>query len=170
MRSLEGAELAGHWNLLRSKAARSLSERRANSRYLYELARQRSSAGAGTCWLKCKRSTSRAVRARKTGTGGHLPAAKVTERIAETRGARAPGQDAAFLRRRSTRRDTVSDFRRFADEVRERSGGIPVGFKLSANHIEADIDFALEAGADYIILDGSRRGHRRGAAAVQGVT
>jgi glutamate synthase domain-containing protein 2 len=56
----------------------------------------------------------------------------------------------------------VKEFRRFADEVRERSGGIPVGFKLSANHIEADIDFALEAGADYIILDG--RGGGTGAA------
>jgi glutamate synthase domain-containing protein 2 len=37
-----------------------------------------------------------------------------------------------------------------------------VGFKMSAQHIEADIDFALEAGADYIILDG--RGGATGAA------
>lgn len=57
---------------------------------------------------------------------------------------------------------TPADFRKIADEVRERSGGIPIGFKLSANHIEADIDFALEAGADYIILDG--RGGGTGAA------
>ena len=34
--------------------------------------------------------------------------------------------------------------------------------KLSANHIEADIGFALEAGVDYIILDG--RGGGTGAA------
>ena len=46
--------------------------------------------------------------------------------------------------------------------MRERSGGIPIGFKLSANHIEDDIDFALEASADYIILDG--RGGGTGAA------
>ena len=38
--------------------------------------------------------------------------------------------------------------------MRELSGGIPVGFKLSAQHIEQDLDFALEAGADYLILDG----------------
>jgi glutamate synthase domain-containing protein 2 len=37
-----------------------------------------------------------------------------------------------------------------------------VGFKLSANHIERDVDFALQAGADYIILDG--RGGGTGAA------
>ena len=46
--------------------------------------------------------------------------------------------------------------------VRELTGGIPIGFKLSAQHIEADIDFALEAGADYIIMDG--RGGGTGAA------
>ena len=34
--------------------------------------------------------------------------------------------------------------------------------KLSANHIEADMDFALDAGVDYIILDG--RGGGTGAA------
>jgi glutamate synthase domain-containing protein 2 len=96
----------------------------------------------------------------KTGTGGHLPGAKVTEKIAETRGLE-PGQDAISPATFDTP-STVKEFRRFADEVRERSGGIPVGFKLSANHIEADIDFALEATADYIILDG--RGGGTGAA------
>jgi glutamate synthase domain-containing protein 2 len=58
--------------------------------------------------------------------------------------------------------ESPDDFRRFADRVRELTGGIPVGFKLSANHIEKDIDFALEASADYIILDG--RGGGTGAA------
>jgi glutamate synthase domain-containing protein 2 len=46
--------------------------------------------------------------------------------------------------------------------VREITGGIPIGFKLSANHIEEDIQFALDASADYIILDG--RGGGTGAA------
>ena len=55
-----------------------------------------------------------------------------------------------------------ADFRRLADEVREETGGIPIGFKLSAQHIENDIDFALESDADYIILDG--RGGATGAA------
>jgi len=48
------------------------------------------------------------------------------------------------------------------DKVREVTGGIPIGFKLSANHIEENIQFALDAGADYIILDG--RGGGTGAA------
>ncbi|MDQ6987272.1 MAG: FMN-binding glutamate synthase family protein, partial [Mariprofundaceae bacterium] len=42
------------------------------------------------------------------------------------------------------------------------TGGIPIGFKLSANHIEKDIQFALDASTDYIILDG--RGGGTGAA------
>ncbi|HLS05383.1 MAG TPA: FMN-binding glutamate synthase family protein, partial [Wenzhouxiangella sp.] len=57
---------------------------------------------------------------------------------------------------------TVEDFARFADRVRELTGGIPVGFKLSAQHIEKDVEFAVRAGADYIILDG--RGGGTGAA------
>jgi len=57
---------------------------------------------------------------------------------------------------------TPNDFKKFADAIREKSGGIPIGFKLSANHIEDDIDFALKSSADYIILDG--RGGGTGAA------
>jgi glutamate synthase domain-containing protein 2 len=56
----------------------------------------------------------------------------------------------------------MKDFKNFSDEVREHTGGIPIGFKLSANHIEEDIDAAMEIGVDYIILDG--RGGATGAA------
>lgn len=96
----------------------------------------------------------------KTGTGGHLPGDKVQGKIAQVRGLEA-GQ-AAISPSTFTDLKTPSDFKRLADQVRERSGGIPIGFKLSANHIEDDIDFALEASADYIILDG--RGGGTGAA------
>ncbi len=54
------------------------------------------------------------------------------------------------------------ELRRVADDVRARSGGIPIGAKLSAQHIEDDIDAALAIGVDYIILDG--RGGGTGAA------
>jgi glutamate synthase domain-containing protein 2 len=58
----------------------------------------------------------------------------------------------------------VRQIREFAVEVRQRTGGIPVGYKLSAQHIEKDIDAALEVGVDYIILDG--RGGATGAAPI----
>ena len=81
-------------------------------------------------------------------------------RIAEVRG--LPEGEPAISPARFPDWTTPAHFREFAEEVRERTGGIPVGFKLSANHIERDIDFALEASADYIILDG--RGGGTGAA------
>jgi len=139
-----------------------LSEEQAsNSRYFYELA----SAMFGWDPAHSERVQAfhfKGGQGAKTGTGGHLPGAKVTDKIAEVRGLKI-GEDAISP---STFIDlkTPDDFRRFSDEVRERSGGIPIGFKLSANHIEDDIDFALAAGADYIILDG--RGGGTGAAPV----
>lgn len=96
----------------------------------------------------------------KTGTGGHLPGNKVVGRIAEVRGLEAgtPAVSPATFPDLTT----TADFRELAAEVREASGGIPIGAKLSAQHIEADIDAALEIGVDYIILDG--RGGGTGAA------
>jgi glutamate synthase domain-containing protein 2 len=96
----------------------------------------------------------------KTGTGGHLPGEKVTGRIAEVRGLKEG--EAAISPARFDDLESADDFRRLADEIRDVSGGIPIGFKMSAQHIEDDIDFALEASADYIILDG--RGGGTGAA------
>ncbi|HEV57691.1 MAG TPA: glutamate synthase [Phycisphaerales bacterium] len=135
------------------------AEQAANERYLYELASAR--FGYDESLLEKVRALHfKGGQAAKTGTGGHLPGRKVTEAIAKVRGLKA-GQDAISP---PVFPDLVTpdDFHRFADRVRERTGGIPVGFKLSANHIEADIDFALEASADYIILDG--RGGGTGAA------
>ncbi len=133
-------------------------ERAENERYLFELGPAmfgwREDIPEQVAALHFK-----AGQAAKTGLGGHLPAAKVKSRIAEVRG--LPEGEAAISPPAFPDLATPEDFRRFAERVRERSGGIPVGFKLSANHIEADIDFALQAGADYLILDG--RGGGTGA-------
>lgn len=153
-----GAEMAGT-GICSGEGGSLREEREASGRYLYELA----SAKFGWKWELLEEVQAfhfKGGQGAKTGTGGHLPGAKVNAKIAETRGLE-PGQDAISPPTFVTPR-TVAEFRRFADEVRERSGGIPVGFKLSANHVEADIDFALDAGADYIILDG--RGGGTGAA------
>ncbi|MDT8367956.1 MAG: glutamate synthase-related protein [Longimicrobiales bacterium] len=134
-------------------------EREANHRYFYEYA----SGKFGWSLEKAARSSAfhfKAGQGAKTGVGGHLPGRKVTERIAEVRGLQA-GEDAISPGRFPDLR-TPDDFRSFATEVREASGGIPIGFKMSAQHIEKDLDFAFEAGADYIILDG--RGGATGAA------
>jgi glutamate synthase domain-containing protein 2 len=98
----------------------------------------------------------------KTGTGGHLPGPKVTGKIAEVRGL-TPGTP-AISPPRFPDWTTVGQIKSFADEVRSATGGIPIGYKLSAQHIEKDIDAALEVGVDYIILDG--RGGGTGAAPI----
>jgi glutamate synthase domain-containing protein 2/CDGSH-type Zn-finger protein len=153
-----GAELAGT-GICSGEGGMLPEEQAANQRYFYELA----SAQFGYREALLQRVQAfhfKGGQGAKTGTGGHLPGAKNIGRIAEVRGIEA-GQP-AISPPTFENLDSVQDFARFADRVREVSGGIPVGFKLSANHIERDIQFALDAGADYIILDG--RGGGTGAA------
>lgn len=153
-----GAEAAGT-GICSGEGGMLPEEQGHNSRYFYELA----SGRFGFSFDKVKKAQAfhfKGGQGAKTGTGGHLPGNKVTKEIADVRGLEE-GQDAispaAF-----PDLITVEDFRKFADNVREITGGIPVGFKIAASHIEADIDFALAAGADYIILDG--RGGGTGSA------
>jgi CDGSH-type Zn-finger protein len=154
----KGAELAGT-GICSGEGGMLPEEQAANSRYFYELASAR--FGYDEALLsRVQAFHFKGGQGAKTGTGGHLPGAKVTDKIARVRGIE-PGQ-AAISPPTFADLDSPKDFRAFAERVRELSGGIPVGFKLSANHIEADIDFAIEAGADYIILDG--RGGGTGAA------
>ncbi|WP_026960710.1 glutamate synthase-related protein [Aliagarivorans taiwanensis] len=154
----KGAELAGT-GICSGEGGMLAEEQAANSRYFYELA----SAQFGyqeTLLKQVQAFHFKGGQAAKTGTGGHLPGNKVTEKIAKTRGLNVG--EAAISPATFTDLHSVKDFERFAGRVREITGGIPVGFKLSANRIEADVQFALDAGADYIILDG--RGGGTGAA------
>jgi glutamate synthase domain-containing protein 2/CDGSH-type Zn-finger protein len=154
----KGAELAGT-GICSGEGGMLPEEQASNSRYLYELASakfgydERLLHGLQAFHFKGGQGA-------KTGTGGHLPAVKNIGKIAKVRG--IPAGQPAISPPTFTDLDSPDDFRRFADRVRELAGGIPIGFKLSANHIEKDIDFALAASADYIILDG--RGGGTGAA------
>lgn len=153
-----GAELAGT-GICSGEGGMLSDEQQANSKYFYELA----SAQFGFSWDKVQQTQAfhfKGGQGAKTGTGGHLPGDKVQGEIAKVRGLKA-GQT-AISPARFTNLKTVKDFSDFSDDVRDKTGGIPIGFKIAASHIEKDIDFALEASADYIILDG--RGGGTGAA------
>ncbi|MGM0678161.1 MAG: glutamate synthase-related protein [Pseudomonadota bacterium] len=153
-----GAEQAGT-GICSGEGGMLPEEQAENSRYLFELGPAR--YGYSEDILdKVQAFHFKGGQGAKTGVGGLLPGAKISEEIAKVRGIKA-GQD-AMSPPVIPDLETPADFRRFADSVRERTGGIPVGFKLSANHIEQDLAFALEAGADYVILDG--RGGGTGAA------
>ncbi|MEM7763379.1 MAG: glutamate synthase-related protein [Pseudomonadota bacterium] len=154
----QGAELAGT-GICSGEGGMLPEEQDANSRYFYELA----SGRFGFSWDKVAKVQAfhfKGGQGAKTGTGGHLPGNKVVGKIAEVRG--LDEGEAAISPSRFPDWDQVSQIRDFADEVKAKTGGIPVGYKLSAQHIEKDIDAALEVGVDYIILDG--RGGGTGAA------
>lgn len=154
----KGAEMAGT-GICSGEGGMLPEEQENNSRYFYEFA----SGKFGFSWDKVKKAQAfhfKGGQGAKTGTGGHLPGNKVTGEIARVRGLKEG--EPAISPATFTDLITPADFKKVADEVRKISGGIPVGFKLAASHIEADIDFAVEASADYIILDG--RGGGTGAA------
>ncbi len=154
----KGAEMAGT-GIASGEGGMLPEEQENNSRYFYELA----SGKFGFSWDKVQKVQAfhfKGGQGAKTGTGGHLPGDKVTKEIAEVRGLRE-GQ-AAISPAGFSDLITAQDFADFAEKVREKTGGIPIGFKIAASHIEKDIDFTLEAGVDYIILDG--RGGGTGAA------
>jgi glutamate synthase domain-containing protein 2/rubrerythrin len=154
----KGAEIAGT-GIASGEGGMLPEENAANSRYMFELG----SAKFGyteDLLSKIRAFHFKAGQAAKTGTGGHLPGSKVKGKIAAIR--RLPEGQPAVSPPTFTDLTTPDDFRRFADRVRELTSGIPIGMKVSAQHIEQDIDFALQVGVDYIILDG--RGGATGAA------
>lgn len=154
----KGAEIAGT-GICSGEGGMLPEEQQANCRYFYELA----SAQFGYDESRLKNVQAfhfKGGQGAKTGTGGHLPGNKNIGKISEVRG--IPEGEPAISPPTFKDLSTAEDFKKFADRVREVTGGIPIGFKLSANHIEQDIQFALDASADYIILDG--RGGGTGAA------
>lgn len=154
----KGAELAGT-GICSGEGGMLPEEQAENTRYFYELA----SAKFGykeELLNKVQAFHFKGGQGAKTGTGGHLPGSKNIGKISQVRG--IPEGQPAISPPTFKDLSSISDFKRFADRVREITDGIPIGFKLSANHIEKDIQFALDASADYIILDG--RGGGTGAA------
>ncbi|MFT5738649.1 MAG: glutamate synthase domain-containing protein 2/nitrite reductase [Maribacter sp.] len=154
----KGAELAGT-GICSGEGGMLPNEQESNSKYFYELA----SAQFGFSWDKLDKVQAfhfKGGQGAKTGTGGHLPGSKVSAEIAKVRGLKEG--ETAISPAANPNFHSVEDFKVFADKVRERTGGIPIGFKIAASHIEKDIQFALDVGVDYIILDG--RGGGTGSA------
>jgi glutamate synthase domain-containing protein 2/rubredoxin len=88
----------------------------------------------------------------KPGLGGHLPGGKVTEEIAAIRGF-PEGVDIIS----PSHFDDIKNshgLKAKIDWLREKSGHKPIGIKIAAGHIEADLEVALSAGPDFITVDG----------------
>jgi glutamate synthase domain-containing protein 2 len=88
----------------------------------------------------------------KPGMGGHLPANKVTKEISEVRG--FPEGTDIISPARFDDINNKDDLKKKVQWLRGKSDGKPIGIKLAAGHIEADLEIALYAGADFITIDG----------------
>jgi glutamate synthase domain-containing protein 2/rubredoxin len=88
----------------------------------------------------------------KPGMGGHLPAAKVSDEIAAVRGL-PEGKDIISPAHFKDIR-TPEDLKSKVDRLRDSSEGRPIGIKLAAGNIEADLEVALLAVPDFITIDG----------------
>ena len=92
----------------------------------------------------------------KPGLGGHLPGKKVTEEIAKVR--QKPMNQDIISPSKFEGVDTKEDLKALVDNLRERSGGRPIGIKIAAGHIKKDLAVIAYAGADFITIDGRTGG------------
>jgi len=95
----------------------------------------------------------------KPGLGGHLPGAKVTSEIAAVRG-KPEGQD-IHSPSKFENINTKEDLKDIICQLRELSGGRPIGVKIAAGRIEKDLAFCVYGEPDFITIDG--RGGATGA-------
>lgn len=134
-------------------------EREHASRYIYEI------GTAPFCRNEDSIKKADAVeikfgQAAKPGMGGYLPAEKVTAEIAALRGIKQGESFSAPSRQGDL--GTPEELKRFVGELRDLTGGKPIGVKFAAGHIEDDLEFVLAAEPDFITID--CRGGATGAA------
>jgi len=96
--------------------------------------------------------------AAKAGLGGHLLADKVTEEIARVRGVKPHESIISPANHRDL--NSLADWQQRVAELKEF--GVPVGLKIVASNIEADLKVALAIKPDFITIDS--RGGATGAA------
>ena len=126
-------------------------EMRSSYRYIFEYVPNKYSCDDAT-FEGCDAVEIKIGQGTKPGMGGHLPGGKVTEEVAKLRG-RPLGQDILSPSRFKDINST-DDMRALVDQLRQRTGGKPIGIKVAAGNIEGDLDFIAETGCDFITIDG----------------
>jgi glutamate synthase domain-containing protein 2 len=86
------------------------------------------------------------------GKGSYLPASKVTPEIAKIRGLKSG--EAAYSPAHHTDITTSQELKEKVSWLREITDGIPIGAKLGCGNVEKDIQVLVDAGVDFIALDG----------------
>ena len=88
----------------------------------------------------------------KPGMGGHLPGNKVTKEIAAIRG--FPEGTEITSPAHFKDMQSQDNLKKTVSWLRDKTSGKPVGIKLAAGNIEADMEIALFARPDFITIDG----------------
>ena len=89
--------------------------------------------------------------AAKAGLGGHLPGDKVTEEIAEVRGVEPYSTVVSPANHEDI--NNKEDLKEKVAWLRDLVNGVPIGIKLVAGNIEADLEMALFGNPDFITFD-----------------
>ncbi len=86
------------------------------------------------------------------GKGSYLPASKVTPEIAKIRGLKSG--EAAYSPAHHADITTPQELKEKINWLRNMTDGIPIGAKLGCGNIEKDVKVLVDAGIDFIALDG----------------
>ncbi|MEE8441560.1 MAG: glutamate synthase-related protein, partial [Spirochaetia bacterium] len=125
--------------------------RSAAHKYIFEYVQNEYSVSAENL-RRCDAVEIKIGQAVKPGIGGHFPAAKMTEEIAAVR--KKP-RDRDIVT--PARYPDITDAESLGKKVswlRVLSGGAPVGVKIAAGNIEADLEVAVAARPDFVTIDG----------------
>jgi glutamate synthase domain-containing protein 2 len=92
----------------------------------------------------------------KPGSGGLLPASKLTKEIAEIRNVPL-GKD-VHSPAYHTDIKNIEDLKKKIEWLRKITGGVPIILKLAPGDVESDLKLAVEADPDVIAIDGMEGG------------
>ena len=86
------------------------------------------------------------------GKGSFLPSEKITDEIAKARGLEI-GRNSNSPARHPDINSKI-DLKKKVSYLKDITGGVPVGAKIGCGNIEKDVKILVEAGVDFITLDG----------------
>lgn len=86
------------------------------------------------------------------GIGSYLPASKMSVEVAKLRGLK--GGEAAYSPAHHHDMTNLEQIKEKVSWMRRLTGGVPIGAKIGCGDVEKDIKVLVDAGVDFITLDG----------------
>jgi glutamate synthase domain-containing protein 2 len=86
------------------------------------------------------------------GKGSYLPESKVTKETSQVRGLKGPERSDSPAHHSDM--TTPEEIKEKISWLRKATGGVPIGAKIGCGDVEADIQVLVDAGVDFVALDG----------------